>query len=80
MEGDLVSPRQRNRRRERRRIIRIDRVDAYVDGRTVAAFAIPTFHSARYDARARRNWPPVPPFVAWFNERWNASLRNSPKE
>lgn len=69
-----MSPRQRNRRRERRRIIRIDRVDACVDGRAVAAFAIPTFQSARYDARARRNWPPVPPFVAWFNERWNAGL------
>lgn len=69
-----MSPRQRARRRERRRIIRIDRMDFYVRERMVAAFAIPTFQSARYDARARRNWTPIPPFVAWFNERWNADM------
>lgn len=69
-----MSPRQRTRRRERRRIIRIDRVDVLVEGRAVVAFPIPTFHGARYDARARLRLPPIPPMVTWFQERWNATL------
>lgn len=80
MEGDLVSPRQRARRRERRRIIRIDRMDVYVRKHVVTSFALPTFHGARYDARARRYWTPSPPMVTWFNERWNAIPLNTPKE
>lgn len=69
-----MSPRQRNRRRQKRQIIRIDRLDMLVEGRVAACFPIPTFRSARYDARARRRLPPIPPMVTWFQERWNNGL------
>lgn len=73
-----MSPRRRNRRRERRGIVCIERVDIYVDGRLVAAFAFPTFRGARYEARARVRQPPIPPMVTWFQERWNDMIARTP--
>lgn len=66
-----MSPRQRNRRREKRQIVRIDRIDVMLYGRVIEFFPIPTFRGARYDARARQRLPPIPPMVTWFQERWS---------
>ncbi len=70
-----MSPRQRARRRARRRIIRIERLDVYVDGNVAASFAIPTFRGRRYNMRTRLRLPPIPPMVTWFQERWNEHLQ-----
>ena len=70
-----VSPRQRNRRRERRAIVRLERVDLLVRGRVIGAFCQPTFKGRRYHARwlkraqspATRTFPPI---VGVMEERW----------
>ena len=70
-----MSPRQRNRRRERRAIVRLERVDLLVRGRVVGAFCQPTFKGRRYHARwlkraqssATRTFPPI---VGVIEERW----------
>ena len=70
-----MSPRQRNRRRERRAIVRLERVDLLVFGRVVGAFCQPTFKGRRYHARwlkraqspATRTFPSI---VGVMEERW----------
>jgi hypothetical protein len=70
-----VSPRQRNRRRERRAIVRLERVDLLVRGRVVGAFCQPVFKGRRYHTRwlkraqspATRTFPPI---VGVMEERW----------
>ena len=70
-----MSPRQRNRRRERRAIVRLERVDLLVRGRVVGAFCQPTFKGRRYHTRwlkraqspATRTFPSI---VGVMEERW----------
>ena len=70
-----MSPRQRNRRRERRVIVRLERIDLIVRGRVVGAFCQPVFKGRRYHARwleraqgpATRTFPPI---VGMMEERW----------
>lgn len=74
-----MSPRQRNRRRERRRVIRIDRVDVYVQGCVVSALAVPAFKGRRYQerwlARAQNvDTRTFPPIVGVMEERWFVRL------
>ncbi len=70
-----MSPRQRNRRRERRAIVRLERVDLLVRGRVVHAFCQPVFKGRRYHARwLKRAQSPAtrvfPPIVGVMEERW----------
>lgn len=74
-----MSPRQRNRRRERRAVVNLCRIDLLVEGRVVGAFCQPTFkgrrHQARWLARAQNvDTRTFPPIVGVMEERWFMQL------
>jgi hypothetical protein len=74
-----MSPRQRNRRRERREVVNLWRVDLTIKGRAVGAFCQPTFKGRRYQARWSARAQNVdtrtfPLIVGVMEERWFVRL------